>query len=404
MRESLVRHLAPPTGEADPHAPALKLAVFSREGEHVVEGVLYDRSGRWWWIAGGIPRLLPAGLYRNRTMEQQHHGALERLGLDPAGAGARAGPGSRLDHQTMDRFGDEWRVFRDWGYHDQAPEGREAEFQGGLWANTLSAFASKTFLCGRVGGKLCLDAGCGNGRFTAAALAGGAGEVIAMDIGWGVEAAFEHHRDDPRVHVVQASLFDLPIRRVDVAFSIGVLMHTGDAQRAFMRVASVVGPGGLLAVRMYHRGNIAYELTDRALRMATTRLSRRRQMRLAERMAGFGRWLCERDAAAPGTRVRWYSVVRNWPTVHHNLDWWGAPVATHHTVPEVLRWAHAAGLGVVKTDPAHGRERYGFWEWPEALTALFERAPVWAAGASTIDAKPIADPTGAAVHPVEAGP
>ena len=75
--------------------------------------------------------------------------------------------------------------------------------------------------------------------------------------------------------------------------------------------------------------------------------------------------------------MRWYSVVRNWPTVHHNLDWWGAPVATHHTVPEVLRWARAAGLGVVKTDPAHGRERYGVWERPEALTVLPERGPGW---------------------------
>ena len=109
-------------------------------------------------------------------------------------------------------------------------------------------------------------------------------------------------------------------------------------------------------------------------------------MRIARKMARFGQWLCDRDVESPGTRMRWYRVLRNWPTVHHNLDWWGAPVATHHTVPEVLRWAHEAGLNAVRTDPVSPRERYRFCEWPEALTALLER-PLRPTAAE-IDAKP----------------
>ena len=372
--------------EAGLYAPALRLADFVTQGEHVMEGVLYTDDGRWWWIVDGIARLLSPQLYRNREMERRYGPELDRLGLPTPDDQSPGAVSRRVEHQTIDRFGNEWRVFCDWGYHSFAPAGREAEYQGGLWANTLNAFSSKTFLEDRVDGKLCLDAGCGNGRFTATALACGASEVIAADIGWGVEACFSHHQDDPRVHVVQASLFELPIRRVDVAFSIGVLMHTGDARLAFSRIAAAVGPGGLFAVRMYHQGNGAYELTDRVIRSATTRMSRATQMKFATGMAGFGRWLGKRDERSPGARMRWYQVLRNWPTVHHNLDWWGAPVATHHTVPEVLRWAGEAGFVEVRTDPAHGREHYPFWKWPESLTVLMARQTS-AAGVS-IDAKP----------------
>jgi SAM-dependent methyltransferase len=264
-------------------------------------------------------------------------------------------------------------MFRDWGHLLEPPRGLEAEHQGGLWQNTLSAFESKTFLPGRLEGKLVLDAGCGNGRFTRAALENGAREVLSVDIGWGVDAAWEHLSKDPRVHIVQASLFDLPIRQVDVAFSLGVLMHTGDAARAFREVARCVGPEGLLAVRMYHRGNWAYETVDRALRMVTTRLEPSAQLSLSQRLALLGQWLQRRDAVRPGTRARWYRILRNWPTVHHNLDWWSAPVATHHTVDEVSRWAESAGFSTVSTDPPREPNRYGFWSWPEALTALFVR-------------------------------
>lgn len=377
MRESLLAHLTTP----DSTAQDLRLHAFEHQGDHVTEGVLVANDGSWWWIAGGVPRLLPAGSYRRPDLEDTHASRLRSLDLAPAPDGRL----SSIEERTIDRFGAEWIEFREWGFHDRAPAGAELEFQGGLWKNTLRAFQSKSFLGGQLDDKLVLDAGCGNGRFTAAALSSGAAEVIGVDIGWGVDVSFDRHRDDPRVHVVQASLFDLPIRSVDAAFSIGVLMHTGDAWRAFERIAMTVKPGGLFAVRMYHKGNAVYELTDRGIRAVTARLGKRHQGWVARAGSRLGRAVVALDGGKPmgALRRRMYRLVRTWPTVHHNLDWWSAPIATHHTAPEVAEWGDAVGLRVRQSDLSTDRRDYGFWSWPEALTILFERP---SAAAAMVDA------------------
>ncbi len=368
-----MEHLRAPGAQPPGERPRLELCPLACDGDHVEEGVLVAPDGRWWWVAAGVPRMLPVSLYRRPDLEGRYGETLRRLGLTIPKVGGRS---KTLEHRTIDRFGSEWLMFRDWGWHEVPPQGADAgEYQGGLVENTRAAFRSKTFLEGRVDGRLCLDAGCGNGRFTRAALECGAKEVIAVDLGWGVDACHEHHRADPRVHVVQASLFELPLEKVDAAFSIGVLMHTGDARRALASIASIVAPGGPIAVRMYHRGNWAYELTDRTVRAVTTRLPKGAQVAVSRRLAAFGRHLIRRDGgqAFGPRRMRWYQVFRNWPTVHHNLDWWSAPVASHHTSHEVCGWGRDMGLTVVKSDPADLASEPGFWGWPEALTVLFER-------------------------------
>lgn len=377
MRESLLTHLqAPPLpGSSVATEAPLALHAFAWEGDQIEEGVLSAPDGRWWWIASGVPRILPATLYRNQELEQRYAARLAEKGLAPVEAPGR--PRRSLEARTIDRFGSEWIRFRDWGHLTKPPEGVEPqEWQGGLWENTLSAFRSKTFLAEHVGGELVLDAGCGNGRFVAASLHFGAREVIGVDLGWGADMAYQRFRDDPRVHIVQASLFELPLGMVDVAFSLGVLMHTGDAHRALRSVAGRVTPGGLFAARMYHRGNWAYELTDGTIRAITTRLPKGAQLAFSRAMARFGRALQRFEDSRPGRqglRLRWYQILRNWPTVHHNLDWWSAPIATHHTVKEVESWVREAGLEPIRSEPAMGSERFGFWAWPEALTLLARR-------------------------------
>lgn len=395
MRESILEYLrAPLDGSAPGTDRSLKMHVLSHTGEQIETGVLVAADGRWWWIERGVPRLLPPALYRSASLERSCAADLRRLGL-----ALPAVPRTRrtLEHSTIDRFGAEWLMFRDWGYLDELPPGRELEHKGGLWSETQRAFRLKTFLDGRLDGKLVLDAGCGNGRFTRAALDQGAGAVLGVDLGWGVEAAHFHHRDDPRVHIIQASLLDLPIGPVEAAFSLGVLMHTGDAPRAFAAVAACVEPGGLFGVRLYHKGNGAYETLDRSIRAVTTRLPKWGQRATARGLALVGRGIHRLDRLRPGFGARAYAIVHHWPTIHHNLDWWSAPVATHHTTDEVCQWAGAAGLELIKADPGPGRTRYGFFEWPESLTALFAR-PVGVDAPRRADAN---DATGCADTPTD---
>jgi SAM-dependent methyltransferase len=100
--------------------------------------------------------------------------------------------------------------------------------------------------------ELILDAGCGAGRFTEAALSTGV-EVIAFDLSDAVDANLENNRQE-RLHVIQADIFHLPFRRVfDRVFCLGVLQHTPDPQQAFLSLPPLLKTGGGRC-RLLHRG------------------------------------------------------------------------------------------------------------------------------------------------------
>ncbi len=60
--------------------------------------------------------------------------------------------------------------------------------------------------------QLILDAGCGAGRFTQVLLDAGA-RVCALDISEAVEACYANNGPNPRLSVVQADVYALPLRR-----------------------------------------------------------------------------------------------------------------------------------------------------------------------------------------------
>lgn len=99
-----------------------------------------------------------------------------------------------------------------------------------------------------------LDAGCGAGRFLEVASRGDA-QVVGIDISSAVDAAARTLGDRTNVHLVQASLYELPFRddAFDKAYCIGVIQHTPDPVRAAAGLPRVVKPGNALAVSMYER-------------------------------------------------------------------------------------------------------------------------------------------------------
>lgn len=105
-----------------------------------------------------------------------------------------------------------------------------------------------------------LDAGCGMGRWLTAAAPHAPRALIGFDYSDVVHAAFENTRHLKHVHIVRADLFRPPFRRrcADFCYSIGVVHHTAEPERAFASLLDVVQDNGALSVWVYGQENNAW--------------------------------------------------------------------------------------------------------------------------------------------------
>jgi SAM-dependent methyltransferase len=207
VKEKLLDLLACPTCGGD-----IRLAHGSRyEDKEIIEGVLTcQKCTREYRIVRGVPRFAD----------------LSKIEEDKA--------------ETAENFGWQWTHFtqEDDKYFDQ--------FLGWLQPVKPDFFE----------GKIVLEGGCGKGRHTKLAAEWGAKEVIGIDLGDGVESAFQLTRDLPNAHIVQCDIFKLPLKRAfDYAFSVGVLHHTPDPKKAFLSLASKVKKGGHISAWVYGAEN-----------------------------------------------------------------------------------------------------------------------------------------------------
>jgi uncharacterized protein YbaR (Trm112 family)/2-polyprenyl-3-methyl-5-hydroxy-6-metoxy-1,4-benzoquinol methylase len=131
--------------------------------------------------------------------------------------------------------------------------------------------------------KWILDAGCGAGRFLDVASQQDC-EVVGVDLSHSVDAARETLADRPNVHLVQASIYDLPFRPgwFDGCFSIGVIQHTPNPHRALETLPRFVKNGGRVAVTIYQRKPWTHLYSKYIVRRVTTRMSNRRLMTLIQ--------------------------------------------------------------------------------------------------------------------------
>jgi len=101
-------------------------------------------------------------------------------------------------------------------------------------------------------GKTVLDVGCGAGRFAEIALSLGA-HVVALDYSSAVEATRDNLGANPKLDVVQASLYELPFKpdSFDYVYCFGVLQHTPNVRGAFEALRRPLKTGGRIAVDVY---------------------------------------------------------------------------------------------------------------------------------------------------------
>jgi SAM-dependent methyltransferase len=97
-----------------------------------------------------------------------------------------------------------------------------------------------------------LEIGSGSGRFTRHALETGA-VIASVDASNAVEANYASNGKAENLLLVQASVYEMPFRDeyFDKAFCFGVLQHTPDPKRSFMRMVEHVKAGGEVVSDIY---------------------------------------------------------------------------------------------------------------------------------------------------------
>ncbi len=107
-------------------------------------------------------------------------------------------------------------------------------------------------------GKTVLDAGCGMGRNSYWALKWGAQKIIAFDHDERTVAAARKNLEEfQNAEVLFKSIYDIDWHeKFDIAFSIGVIHHLEDSDRALKNIVSALKPGGTLLIWVYsYEGN-----------------------------------------------------------------------------------------------------------------------------------------------------
>jgi len=216
-------------------------------------------------------------------------------------------------------------------------------------------FRSKTGLTPEdLNGKLVLDVGCGMGRFAEVATRWGA-RVVGIDLSAAAEVAARNLAERDFV-AFQADVFALPFapESFDYIYSVGVLHHTPDCEKAFKNLPRYLKPGGSIAIWLYTGYNKWYRFSD-IYRKVTSRMPRKMLLAILRVIVPLFYWLDRGLRAIPvigrpvaGFVHHLFPVNRNAdPQVRvlDTFDWYSPTFQSKHTYEQVFRWFESCGLG-----------------------------------------------------------
>jgi SAM-dependent methyltransferase/uncharacterized protein YbaR (Trm112 family) len=127
-------------------------------------------------------------------------------------------------------------------------------------------------------GKVILEAGCGKGRHTHRIASWGARDIVAVDLSDAIDLAFDATRGMENAHVIQADIYNLPLKQAfDYAFSVGVLHHLPDPRAGFKAMTAKVKPGGAVSAWIYGAENNKWiiKVVNPVREYVTSRMNRR---------------------------------------------------------------------------------------------------------------------------------
>lgn len=272
--------------------------------------------------------------------------------------------------QTSTSFREKWENNPDLAFSLTRKEG--SDIHG--WIVGRNGFGSGAGLRAYLADKRrILDAGCGNGRVTALLRESATeqAEIVGVDL-TAAEVARKNLAAYPRVTVHQGDLLqDLShLGTFDFIYCQEVLHHTRDPKGGFLNLASLLQPGGEVAIYVYKVKAPAREFVDDYVRDLVSGSDYAVAMRHMEQITELGRVLSETGAKVTvpavdvlGIEAGEYDVQRFlyhffckcfWnpelsfdENVAINYDWYHPQLCTRHTLPEVRGWFEEAGLAIV---------------------------------------------------------
>lgn len=142
-------------------------------------------------------------------------------------------------------FGYQWNEFR---VEQIDPASGISQSERRFWSETAWDPAG-------LRGKWILDAGCGAGRFLEVVSRDKDVNVVGVDISNAVDAARKTLGGRRNLHLVQASIYDLPFRKgvFDGIYCIGVIQHTPDPLQSVRSLPKFLKTGGKLALTIYEK-------------------------------------------------------------------------------------------------------------------------------------------------------
>jgi SAM-dependent methyltransferase len=178
-----------------------------------------------------------------------------------------------------------------------------------------------------------------------------AAEVVSIDLSAAVEVAQENCGYRANVHVVQASITQLPFRlhTFDFVFSIGVLHHTPNPKASFLALTRVLRSGGEIAIWVYAAHQWLSFFESDFLRRYTTRMPQRLLYYLCYLSIPLY-WLYQLPIV--GLVFKYFlPAISNQPKpqwrVLDTFDWYAPRYQFKYTYPEIYAWFHEAGIDSV---------------------------------------------------------
>lgn len=303
---------------------SLKDKVFETMENEVISGVLFcEKCETWFPIESGIPRMLPPELYdRGRFIQKYSDHLPSGLSL----ASEIPAQVRNLEKSVISGYDEEYRRFPRLGFEGEDPEINEI-------AHEEPTFEYKSLLSDPdLAGSLCLDAGCGNGRYSYWAYRKGAADVVALDFSSvGTEMCRKNCSGLAGIHPVQGDILKLPFldETFDRVYSIGVLASIDDTQKAISSLGRVVKLRGTLSVHSFQKKNFIYEFVDRFLRSKTTKMPKDKFLNFVQMVYRIAKFL---DA------IRLHKAVTSFIRLDAHrqslYNWYATPIAKHFTYQE----------------------------------------------------------------------